>query len=739
MKNSILSSSVQDKAVEHLQGSVERVTFHSEESGFCVLRIKVKGRRELTTVIGNAASITPGEFVDCQGIWINDRKHGLQFKATHLTIIPPSTIEGIEKYLGSGMVKGIGPHFAKKLVKAFGVDVFDIIEKYPERLMRLEGIGKKRKTSILSSWAEQKSIREIMIFLQSYGVGTARAVRIYKTYGDQAIHLVKENPYRLSLDIYGIGFKTADRLAMQLGIAKESLIRAQAGVRHVLQTFCDQGHCAAEYEKLIEASVELLEIPETIIQTAVEEEIKDDNLIRENIDDLDSLFLSSLYHAESGTAKRLLTLISGIPPWGFIDVDKAIPWVEERTKLQLANSQKEAIASVLKNKVSIITGGPGVGKTTIVNSILNIVRAKRFSVALCAPTGRAAKRLTETTGVEAKTIHRLLEFDPKTYSFKHNQDNPLAIDFLIVDEASMIDIVLMNNLIKAIPKRAALLLVGDVDQLPSVGSGSVLLDLISSNIIPTIKLTEIFRQVASSKIIVNAHRINQGEMPLVVNNNDNNNDKSNNKISDFYTLYCDTPEEIQMKLIQLVTQRIPKHYRCNPITDIQVLTPMRRGGLGTNALNITLQAQLNGHAEPKITQYGITFAPGDKVIQNVNNYDKDVFNGDIGSISHIDPEEKIITINFDNRFVKYEFREIDEIALAYATTIHKSQGSEYPFVVIPLSTQHYTLLARNLLYTGVTRGKSLVILIAQKRAVGMAVRNNRENRRLTKLAQRLSG
>ena len=713
--------------IEQLQGSIERITFHSETTGFCVLRTHVRGYRDLVTVIANAAAIAAGETIECQGIWVNDKKHGLQFKANQLKIIQPTTLEGIEKYLGSGMIKGIGPHFAKKLVKAFGEAVFDVIEQAPDRLTQLAGIGKKRKALVISAWAEQKMIRDIMVFLHGHGVGTARAVRIYKTYGDGAIEKIRENPYRLTRDIWGIGFKTADALAEKLGIARDSLIRAQAGVAHVLQELCDHGHCAAACDQLIDASHALLDIPTSLIEQAIQQEIAQAHLVQETINGQACLYPASLYAAETKSSAYLRQLNAGPPPWGAIDADKAIPWVEEKTHLQLSASQRQAIIAVLQNKLSIITGGPGVGKTTLINSLISIIRAKRLAIALCAPTGRAAKRLMETTGLSAKTIHRLLDFKPQTYSFRHDQNNPLPIDVLIIDESSMVDIVLLHHLLKAIPTHAAVIFVGDIDQLPSVGSGAVLSDLIQSGTIMTVRLTEIFRQAANSQIIVNAHSVNQGKMPLP-------NAGGN---SDFFTIYVDTPEEIHEKLIQMVAERLPNYYACNPIQDIQVLTPMNRGGLGSRSLNIDLQKALNGASEPKITHFGSTYAPQDKVIQTVNNYDKDIYNGDIGFIDRIDLQERIVTIRFDQRSIYYAMHELDEIRLAYAVSIHKSQGSEFPFVVMPLSTQHYMLLARNLLYTGITRGKKLVILIAQKKAVGMAVNNNKEACRLTKLAQRL--
>jgi exodeoxyribonuclease V alpha subunit len=714
---------------ETISGSVERVTFHSEESGFCVVRIKARGHKDLVTVTGSAASISAGEYIECQGNWFNDKNYGLQFKSRRVTIVPPTTLEGIEKYLGSGMIKGIGPHFAKKLVKAFGENVFEIIELSPDRMLELPGIGKKRKELVESAWADQKIIREIMVFLQSYGVGTSRAVRIYKTYGKEAISKVSENPYRLALDIHGIGFKTADTIAQKLGIPKDSLIRASAGVRHVLQELSGEGHCACRRDILVEKSCQLLEIEAELAATAIDAELKDGHLVGEIIEGENMLYLSALHKAEAGVAASLLRLLQGQAAWSGVDADKAIPWVEAKAKIELSPSQKDAVMMALKNKVLVITGGPGVGKTTLVNSILRIIGAKDARIILCAPTGRAAKRLAESTGMEAKTIHRQLEFDPKVFAFKRNSDYPLEADIVVVDEASMIDIVLMHQLLKAVPDGAALLLVGDVDQLPSVGPGMVLSNIIESDCMPVVRLTEIFRQAASSKIIVNAHRINKGEMPLPQD--------KDAELSDFYFVPAETPEQISDKLMQIVCERIPSRFGLDPIKDVQVLTPMNRGGLGSRSLNVELQKRLNTNKGPQVSKYGWTFGAGDKVLQMVNNYDKEVFNGDIGTISSIDLEESEVMIEFDNGPVKYDLNELDEVSLAYATSIHKSQGSEYAAVVIPLASQHYVMLERNLLYTGVTRGKKLVVIVGQPKALSMAVKNKRSSARVTALAHRL--
>jgi exodeoxyribonuclease V alpha subunit len=516
---------------------------------------------------------------------------------------------------------------------------------------------------------------------------------------------------------------------MRLGIAHDSLIRARAGVRHVLQEIATEGHCAAHWDNLAKSASELLEIPGTIIEEAIQAEIIAKTLVKDTIEGKACLFLSSLFRAESGAATSITRLLRGTPPWGVIEAEKAIAWVERKNGLTLSTSQREAVKLALTNKVVVITGGPGVGKTTLVNNILMIIRTKKMRVSLCAPTGRAAKRLSESTGIEAKTIHRLLEFDPKSFGFKRDKDNPLETDLVVIDESSMVDIILMNKLLAAVPTNAALMIVGDVDQLPSVGPGSVLSDIIDSGLVPTVRLTEIFRQAANSRIIVNAHRINKGEVPLSA---------EGAELSDFYFIPANTPEEIHDKLIEVVTERIPKRFGLHPVRDVQVLTPMNRGGLGSHSLNAELQKVLNENGEPKVTRFGTTFAPNDKVIQTVNNYDKEVFNGDIGQIIEIDIEEGLVQVDYDGRTVEYEFNELDEVSLAYATSIHKSQGSEYPAVVIPLAMQHYTLLERNLLYTAVTRGKKLVTIIGQPRALAMAVKNRKSNKRLTKLAVRIS-
>ena len=727
-QHGLMNDTTTESPIERLAGSVERVTYHSEESGFSVLRLKVRGKRELVTVVGTAASPAPGEFMECLGTWKNDRTHGMQFKANQITPVPPTTLDGIERYLGSGLVKGLGPYYAKKLVRAFGDSVFDVIELQPERLLEVPGIGEKRVAMISSSWAEQKAVRDIMVFLQSHGVGTARAWRIYKLYGDAAIAMVTENPYRLSLDIDSIGFQTADTIAESLGIEKNSLIRAEAGIRHVLRNLSLEGHCAVPVETLVTEASTLLGIDRPIVAEALETEKRHGNVVAEEIEGDPCIFLAQLHQAEKNLALGLRRLRQGILPWKPMDPHDILPWIERETGLQLSPSQRSAVTLVLSSKVSIITGGPGVGKTTLLRAILAVLRREKVPVALCAPTGRAAKRLSESTGLEAKTIHRLLEFDPKAFDFRRGRGNPLDAAFVVVDETSMVDVVLMQKLVAAVPDQAAIVFVGDVDQLPSVGPGAVLADMISSEAIPTVRLTEIFRQAAESMIIVNAHRINQGMLPVSA---------EGEALSDFYLVPASSPDDLHAKLMQLVTQRIPKRFGLDPVRDIQVLTPMNRGGIGARSLNTELQAALNGAAEPKVTRFGNIFAPGDKVIQMVNNYDKEVFNGDIGVVESVSGDEGVMTVLYDRQRVEYTFGELDEISLAYATSIHKSQGSEYPAVVIPLAKQHFTLLERNLVYTAVTRGKKLVVIVAEPKALAMAVQNCRSKRRLTSLASRL--
>ena len=717
---------------EALSGLVMRVTFHSPESGFCVLRVKVRGRRDLITLVGSAAAIQPGEFVHASGRWDNHREHGLQFKAEFLKITPPTTAEGIERYLASGMIKGIGPVYAKKLVGAFGESVFDVIEQTPEKIQEIDGIGPIIAKRIAEGWAGQKVVRDIMIFLQSHGVGTARAFRIYKTYGTDAIPLIMENPYRLAGDIRGIGFKGADQIAQRLGIDRNAMVRARAGITYTLMEAVGDGHCALPEEMLLKRAEQLLEIPANLLADALALELGENNVIADSSRGKQCIFLPYLWHAEKSISERLGSLSPGITPWPVIDPLKAIPWVERRLGFTLAESQKNAVATALRSKILVITGGPGVGKTTIVNSILKIIMAKGARVALAAPTGRAAKRLSESTGTEAKTIHRLLEFNPISGRFARCRELQLECDLLVIDETSMVDVPLMSQLLNAVPDKAAVIIVGDVDQLPSVGPGQVLSDIIASGSLPVTRLTEIFRQAARSRIITNAHRVNHGQMPDIT--------VPEGGATDFFFIDAPEPGNAVSKIVELVKNRIPRRFGFDPVRDIQVLCPMQRGGVGARSLNIELQKVLNPASSvgQAVERFGYTYRIGDKVMQTENDYYREVFNGDIGFITDIDIDGNELTIDFDRRAVAYGFGELDEVMLCYATTVHKSQGSEYPAVVIPVMTQHYMMLERHLLYTGITRGAKLVVLVGQKKAVAMAVEGNRERRRWSKLKEWLN-
>lgn len=733
-------------ALEPLAGLVERVTFHNADSGFCVLRLKVRGERELVTLVGHTPSVTPGEYASASGQWVTDREHGRQFRAVFVRVAPPHTLGGIERYLGSGMVKGIGPVYAGRLVAAFGTAVFEVIEQSPARLLEIDGIGKKRAHKIISGWADQKVIREIMVFLHAHGVSTSRAVRIFKTYGPDAIAVVRANPYQLARDIRGIGFLSADTIAQKIGIARDSPLRARAGVSYALTEASTQGHCGLPRTQLLALAVKLLEIPTEVIESAIDQEIADDVVVADTVDGQPCVFLVALHQAERAIAEHVQRLARGRPAWSAIDAGKAIAWVEHKLGIALAPSQKEAVSLALASKLLVITGGPGVGKTTLVNSILTILHAKQVKALLCAPTGRAAKRLSESTGLEAKTIHRLLEVDPATGQFKRNADAPLECDLLVADECSMVDVPLANQLLKAVATDSALIFVGDVDQLPSVGPGQFLRDLIDSGAVPVIRLTEVFRQAATSRIVRSAHQINQGLFPSL---------PAAGEDSDFYLVPAEEPEAIAQTVVELVKTRLPRKFGLDPVRDIQVLCPMNRGSTGARSLNQSLQAALNPPGEHSVEKFGHAFGVGDKVMQIQNNYDRDVFNGDMGLVEAIDRDEEELVVRFDGpgnaagdgtgngpgngRTVRYPFGELDELVLCYATTIHKSQGSEYPAVVIPLSTQHYMMLRRNLVYTGITRGKRLVVLVGQKKALAMALKGRQAERRWSKLRERLAG
>ncbi len=720
----------QSGADEILTGQVEYVTYHNDENGFSVLRVKARGHLDLVTAVCHSPMISAGEWITATGSWVNDRSYGLQFRAKYLKTSSPSTTEGIEKYLGSGMIRGIGPIYAKRLVRHFGTQVFDIIEARPERLREVDGIGPIRASKITEGWGDQKIIREIMVFLHQHGVGTARAVRIFKTYGIDSIQIMGENPYRLARDIIGIGFRTADLIAEKLGIEKTAMIRIRAGISFALNEAVGNGHCGLPRAELIMLAGKLLEVPADLIEDAIHLELAEGTVTSDRIRETDCLFLTRLHAAEQGIAKQLVRIANGSLPWQTIDPDRALPWVERKTGLKLAESQKEAIRLALRSKILVITGGPGVGKTTIVNSILHILDAKSVDLLLCAPTGRAAKRMMETTGREAKTIHRLLEFDPQSFGFRRDAENPLKCDLLVIDESSMVDVPLMNSMLKAVPSDSAVLLVGDIDQLPSVGPGQVLADIIRSGVIPVVTLTEVFRQAARSQIITNAHRINLGHVPNLSIPKD---------ATDFYFVPADDPEQAIPRIIELVRNRIPRRFELDPVRDIQVLCPMNRGGVGARSLNIELQASLNPTVNGKIERFGWTFAAGDKVMQIQNDYDKDIYNGDIGMVESVDEDEGELTVRFDGQPVRFSFGELDTLMPAYAITVHKSQGSEFPAVVIPVMTQHYAMLQRNLFYTAVTRGRKLVVLVGQKKAVAIATKNTSGRRRWSKLNEWLLG
>lgn len=716
---------------EKISGVVERVTFQSPDTGFCVLKIQAEGQSGLVTVVGTGPEINTGEWVEAEGQWVQDARWGPQLKAHQLRTAPPGTIEGIRRYLGSGLVKGIGPGFADRLVKAFGKDVFDVIEKQPKRLREVPGIGAGRCRQITEAWADQQQVRRIMVFLHSHGVGTGRAVRIFKQYGQDSIRVLQEDPYRLSRDIHGMGFKMADQIAGSLNIALDSPLRIRAGVEHVLQELTSKGHCAYPREQLTAQTAELLGVVPEAADAAVTEGIAAGRLVspghvgsQENL-----VALARLQMAEKELAADLLRLMGQGPAAPAADPQKALAWVEKETGLSLAAGQKKAVVMALENRVLVITGGPGVGKTTLLNSILKIHGARKKKLVACAPTGRAARRLAESTGVPARTIHRLLEFNPATGGFRHDRAHPLAGDVFVVDEFSMVDVVLAWQLMAALPSGATLLIVGDRDQLPSVGPGRVLADLIESGKLPVAVLDEVFRQAALSAIVTNAHRINAGQIPLPGQRKSQGEDAD---LEDFYFIERDDPQAIEDLLIQLVSRRLPRSLKIDPVRDIQVLTPMRRGNLGTGHLNQRLQAELNPRGD-SVQRLGVTWRVGDRVMQTVNNYDKDVFNGDAGIILALDAAEGELLIAFEERQCTYTVQELDELVHSYAATIHKSQGSEYPVVVIPLHSQQYVLLQRNLLYTAVTRGRRLVVLVGSKQAVSRAVKNQDSRKRVTTL------
>lgn len=708
-------------AMMKLRCVVEHITYQNQENGYSVMRVKVKDYADLVTLVGNLLDVPVGAVLLCDGVWKMDKRYGRQFVCETWEEVMPATVYGIEKYLGSGLVKGIGPKFAHLIVERFGTETIDIIEEDIERLYEVPGIGKKRVEKIRESWEKQKDIKNVMLFLQQYGVSTAYAAKIYRQYGKESIDQVKENPYRLADDIWGIGFKTADGIAGKMGYGKNDLRRCRSGIQYTLNELADEGHVYAVEEQLIEAAGKLLEADRKPIVQAMAGMIASEDLIREQ----EAIYLPPFYHSERGTARRLLALMTSRSSAlfeGNIDIQA----IEKATGVGYDDVQVAAIRQAVRSRVMVLTGGPGTGKTTTTQGIIAAYRAAGLRVLLAAPTGRASKRMSEATGMEVKTIHRLLEFNPQD-GYKRNDDNPLEGDVLIVDECSMIDIILMYNLMKAIPVQMRLILVGDIDQLPSVGAGNVLRDIIDSGQVPVIRLTRIFRQAQSSRIVMSAHAINQGRYP----------DTSNGKDTDFFFIRKDDPEQVAEEIVKLVKHRLPKAYN-QPLSNIQVLTPMQRSVVGAGNLNMLLQQALNT-STLGISRGGINYKLGDRVMQIRNNYDKNVFNGDIGIIEKVNMEDRTLCIRFDGSLVEYEASELDEVTLAYATTIHKSQGSEYPIVVIPVLMTHFVMLQRNLIYTGITRAKKICVLIGQPKALAYAIRNLTVNKRNTKLKERLRG
>ena len=725
--------------LNNLTGQIERITYSNEENGFTIARVKVPGRRDLVTVVGNLMFPMPGEIIKMQGEWTTHSKYGEQFKLVSYKTSVPATVYGIQKYLGSGLINGIGPVMAGRIVKEFGKHSLDIIENEIEKLAQVDGIGKKRIEMIRTAWDEQREIRDVMLFLQTHGVSSGYATKIFRQYGNQSIDVVQENPYRLAADIFGIGFVTADGIAEKLGFSKDSTLRAEAGIQYVLHQMADEGNVYYPYELLLEKCREILQIDREVIAKALGSIVVDKKIIIEDLNDKieefrennKAVYLEKYYVCETGIAFRLKTLIGAPRSFRDIDLERAVEWAQKQLSITLAEKQLEALRCSVENKVVVITGGPGTGKTTIINAVIKIFSRLKLKIMLAAPTGRAAKRMSETTGYEARTIHRLLEFSFQKGGFQRNEKKQLDCDLLIIDETSMIDTILMYHLLKAIPPRATLILVGDVNQLPSVGAGYILNDIIESGSVPVVELNEIFRQAKGSRIIVNAHKINSGIIPYFKA------PVPSGSTNDFYFIQQEDPEKVLEIILELTRDRIPRRFNFDPVDDIQVLTPMHKGVVGAGNLNDKLQEALNP-GENIIIRGDRGFRVNDKVMQIRNNYDKEIFNGDIGKITKIIADEQAVVISFDGREVVYEFAELDEIVLAYAVSVHKSQGSEYSAVIIPILIQHYMLLQRNLIYTAVTRGKNLVVMVGTKQALAIGINNNKTQKRYTYLKYRLS-
>ena len=733
------------EGMEHLRCVVERITYQNEENGYAVIKCLAKGFNDLVTVVGNMPDVHVGSVLYLGGTWRINGKYGRQFQMETFEETLPATVYGIEKYLGSGLVKGIGPKFAKRIVQKFGKDTLEVIETDPDKLLEVYGIGQTRVNRIKKSWQEQKEIKNIMLFLQGHDVSTSHATKIYKTYGDKSIEVVQENPYRLADDIWGIGFKTADTIATKLGFGHEKYVRLRSGMLYTLNQLSDDGHCYATRDMLLKTGAEMLDVEDSLLSMALDEMIRAEDVIIEDIPAKEeevpkekAIYLPPFYYSEVGVARRLNDILHNT---GGIRINpEGLPQrIQQKTGMRYDEVQMQGIMAAVTSKILVLTGGPGTGKTTTTLGIITAFREAGASILLAAPTGRAAKRLSEATGMEAKTIHRMLEAKPPE-GYKRNDENPLEGDVLIVDECSMIDIMLMYNLLKAIPDTMTVILVGDIDQLPSVGAGNVLRDIIDSGCFPVVRLTRIFRQAQASRIIMNAHRINHGKMP----------DISNGKQTDFFFIDMDKEaqkrgikqddtallsEEAAKEIVALVGSKLPRYYRIPP-REIQVLTPMQRGVVGATSLNQSLQAAINP-GDMGLKRGGFLFKAQDKVMQIRNNYDKDVYNGDIGVVGSVDMEDRSLVVIFDGREVEYDASELDELVLAYATTIHKSQGSEYPIVVMPVLMTHFVMLQRNLIYTGITRAKKVLVMVGTKKALAYAVRNVVVQKRNTMLKERL--
>lgn len=718
--------------MEQIHGYIEKITFQNPENGYTVAQLRIVNAREPVCIVGILPNIQPGETVRCEGSWKRHLVHGSQFSVEECCVEAPADVMGIKKYLGSGLIKGIGPIYAKRIVEKFGVETLHIIDENPQLLLKVPGLGKKKLDRIIACWVEQKSIREVMIFLQSHSVSPTYAQKIYKKYGDKSIQKVQENPFSLARDIFGIGFKTADTIAQKMGISADAPERIDAGIEYVLTEMAGDGHVCSPLSELVASAAETLEMSKEYILERIGHLVQAERLEQfELVSGSELVFyvwLKAFFMAEISIARDIRRLRAHASQIREVDTLKALEWVQGALNIALAQKQKEAVAAALEEKVMIITGGPGTGKSTITNAILKVTGKLTSNILLAAPTGRAAKRMTEITGTKASTLHSLLEVDFKNGGFKRNRENPLECDLIIVDEASMIDTMLMFNLLKAMPNHARIIFVGDIHQLPSVGPGNVLNDMIGSRCVAVCMLTDIFRQAAGSRIVTNAHRINEGLFPDIRNLSD----------SDFYFIEAEQPEKVLDQIVTLVAQRLPKKYGFHPTRDIQVLAPMKKGVIGIQNLNAVLQAALNPQ-ETSLLRAGQKFQVGDKVMQLRNDYKREVFNGDIGEILEINSVDQQVVVNIDDREVLYDYNDLDELALAYAISVHKFQGSECPCVVMPVHTSHYMLLYKNLLYTGVTRGKKMVILVGSTKALFLAIKNDEVKHRHTGLRQAIIG